>query len=78
MSVLCRFLCLLNCIPEYLACTSDALLIGVSIHPQCDSLVRVSQLFRYTGNVCAIGDGNTGKAVPEYLDEFADEILDEM
>ena len=47
----------LNCIPKDLACPSDTLLISMGIHPQSDSFVGVAQLFRYTGNVRAVGDG---------------------
>ena len=45
VTVLCRFLHLLNCVPEDLACPFYALLISVSIHSECDSFVSVSQLF---------------------------------
>ena len=67
VSVLCRFLCLLNCISKDLTCPLYALLISVSIHPQCDRFVRMTQLFRYTGNVRSVGDGDAGKAVPKLV-----------
>ena len=57
----------LNCIPKDLACPSDTLLISMGIHPQSDSFVGVAQLFRYTGNVRAVGDGDAGKAVPKLV-----------
>ena len=62
-----RCSCFFNCVPEYLTCPPDTLLIGMGIHPQGDSFVRMPQLFRHTGNVCAVGDGDTGKAVPELV-----------
>jgi len=57
----------LNCIPKDLACPSDTLLISMGVHSECDSFVCVSQLFRNTCNVCAVGNGDTGKAVPEFM-----------
>ena len=57
----------LTCIPKDLACPSDTLLISMGIHPQSDSFVGVAQLFRYTGNVRAVGDGDAGKAVPKLM-----------
>ena len=57
----------LNCIPKDLACPSDTLLISMGIHPQSDSFVGVAQLFRYTGNVRAVGNGDAGKAVSEFV-----------
>ena len=67
MAVLGCILCLLDCIPEDLACPLDALLIGVGVHPQCDGFVAVPQLFRHAGNVGTIGNGNTGEAVAELM-----------
>ena len=67
VSVLCRFLRVLNCVLEDLTCPLYALLISVSIHPQCDRFVRMTQLFRYTGNVRSVGDGDAGKAVPKLM-----------
>ena len=37
------------------------------IHPQCDRFVRVPQLFRYTGYIGAVGYGDTGKAVAQFM-----------
>ena len=39
----------------------------MGIHPQSDSFVCMPQLFRHTGDVRAVGNGDAGKAVPELV-----------
>ena len=39
----------------------------MGVHPEGDGFVAVSHSLRHAGDVCAVGDGNAGKAVPEYM-----------
>ena len=39
----------------------------MGIHPECNSLIGVTKLFRYTGNVSAVGVGDGGKAVSKLM-----------
>ena len=64
MPMLLRFL---NRIPEDLTCSSYALLISMGIHPQRNRFVRMPQLFRHTGDVCAVSNSDTGKTMAELV-----------
>jgi len=59
---------LFYCIPEDLAGSFHAFLIGVGIHSQRYRFVAVAQLFRYAGYICTVCNGNTGKGMPQIVE----------
>ncbi len=63
-SCLLRFL---ECVPENLACPLHGFLIRVCVHPECNGLIAMAQLFGYAGNVRAVGDGYGGKTMEAKL-----------
>lgn len=56
------------CLPEDLAGSFHAFLIGVGIHSQRYRFVAVAQLFRYAGYICTVCNGNTGKGMPQIVE----------
>ena len=64
------------CIPENLTGPLHAFLISVGIHSEGDGLITMSQLFRYTGDICAAGDCNAGEGVAQLVGmKIGDAIL---
>ena len=54
-------------IPHDLGGLADAFLVCVGIYSQRYCFVAVPEGLRYTGNISAVGDGNTGEGVPQLM-----------